>query len=486
MSRQLSFNPQKEFELIEYPGKVVNPDRMLATLGGIINISKVLGDEVKRLPLRFHPENPYNKPTFGDCSAKTGVLLSITVRRHKKDRQRPPEYFVRVVGHCSRVFTFDSLCDFQYLPLWSTPRSDSANAALELTYALDQLMPRDSADLDFFKRRHNQLLSLPELFTHVDVVYPGSYRTDSQEDGQQEVLGVQSKATYDNQGVISFNMVDSFPTQADSQNLKRLKVKYVSDEQLACVKKLFDDCPIWTRIALQYESGLTNDKLKCITPSLAYYFSNGPWRTMYVRFGYDPRKDFNSRYYQTFDFRLRFSTGLSEFVYSKKFVKQRKAANASSGPSEDGSSDLVQDIDYPYFDEHKLPRSRQCMLRYSDVRMARIQEMLEKIPTPLTGAVCNERTGWLPPGFDAQVRQIVCGTISELLRSHYRKEHLTAEVEAVPQTDGAEEEDEADGDAEEEDDTQEEDMELDESQAVSSSEQYADTDIEQLLENITS
>lgn len=111
----------------------------------------MLGDEVKRLPLRFHPENPYNKPTFGDCVAKTGVLLSITVRRHKKDRQRPPEYFVRVVGHCSRAFTFDSLCDFQYLPLWSTPRSDSANAAQELTYALDQLLPKDTADLDYFK-----------------------------------------------------------------------------------------------------------------------------------------------------------------------------------------------------------------------------------------------------------------------------------------------------------------------------------------------
>lgn len=35
---------------------------------------------------------------------------------------------------------------------------------------------------------------------------------------------------------------------------------------------------------------------------------------MYVRYGYDPRKDFNSRYYQTFDFRLRFRSGVSEFV----------------------------------------------------------------------------------------------------------------------------------------------------------------------------
>lgn len=41
MSRQLSFNTKKEFELIEYPGRVVNTDRMLTTLGGIVNISKV-------------------------------------------------------------------------------------------------------------------------------------------------------------------------------------------------------------------------------------------------------------------------------------------------------------------------------------------------------------------------------------------------------------------------------------------------------------
>ncbi|KAH8297994.1 hypothetical protein KR018_004247 [Drosophila ironensis] len=481
MSRQLSFNPQKEYEMIEYPGKVLNLDRMLATLGGIVNVSKVLGDEVRRLPLRFHPENPYNKPTFGECVEKTGVLLSITVRRHKKDKQRPPEYFVRVLGHCSRSFAFTSLCDFQYLPLWATPRSENASAAAGLGYALDQLKPNDSADLDYFKRRQQQVLSLPELFTHVDVVYSGTYRLEGAEDGQQDVLGVLAKTTYDNQDMISFNMVDVFPSQPDNQNIKRLKVKYVSDEQFASVKKLFDECPIWTRIALQYESGLTNDKLKCITPSLAYYFSNGPWRTLYVRFGYDPRRDFNSRFYQTFDFRLRFSTGLSEFVCSKKFMKQRKAANAASGSTEERGSDLVQDIDYPYIDEFKLPRSRQCMLRYIDVRMQKIQDMLEKIPTPLTGAVCNERTGWLPLGFDAQVRQFVCGTFSELLRNHYRKEQITAEVEPVPQ---AEDGEELEADDEE---TQEEDMELDDTQAdLTQSDQLAENDIEKIIETITS
>ncbi|XP_068140795.1 general transcription factor 3C polypeptide 5 [Drosophila tropicalis] len=490
MSRQLSFNPRREYELIEYPGRVVDTEKMMATLGGPVNISKVLGDEVKRLQLRFHPDNPYNKPVFGDCIDKTGILLSITVRRHRRNKQLPPKYIVRVLGHCSRSFTFESLCDFQYLPLWSTPKSENAIAAKELTYALDEVQPKHVTDLDYFKRPQSQLLCLPELFARVDIVHSGNYRLDdSSEDGLHEVLGVNTISNYENHDAVSFNMLDTFPTQPDAQILKRLKIKYVSDEQFARVKKLFDDCPIWTRIALLYESGVRHDKLKCIIPSLAYYFNNGPWRTLYVRYGYDPRKDFKSRLYQTFDFRLRFGSGVSEFVYSRKYAKQKKLAamaNSSSASAEDAIKyDLVQNIDYPYFDEHKLPRSRQCMLRYCDVRLPKIQDMIEKIPTPLTGAVCNERTGWLPPSFDAQVRQIVCTTISELLRNHYRKEHLTAEVEAVPQE--AEEDDYAE-DGEEY--IQEEDIELDETQAVNTTETDAYVDkeceIEQIFNNMTS
>lgn len=62
--------------------------------------------------------------------------------------------------------------------------------------------------------------------------------------------------------------------------------------------------------------------------------------------------------------------------------------------------------------------------------MPKIQEMLEKIPSPMAGAICNERSGWLPQGFDNQVRQIVSNAIKELLKSHYRKEQILAEVDS--------------------------------------------------------
>lgn len=57
----------------------------------------------------------------------------------------------------------------------------------------------------------------------------------------------------------------------------------------------------------------------------------------------------------------------------------------------------------------------QLKFQYCDVHVPKIQEMLDKIPTPLSGAICNEKTGWLPPNFDDNCREILTETINELL-----------------------------------------------------------------------
>lgn len=53
--------------------------------------------------------------------------------------------------------------------------------------------------------------------------------------------------------------------------------------------------------------------------------------------------------------------------------------------------------------------------KYCDVHIPQIQEMLDKIPTPLSGAICNEKTGWLPPNFDDNAREILSHTIMQLM-----------------------------------------------------------------------
>ena len=56
------------------------------------------------------------------------------------------------------------------------------------------------------------------------------------------------------------------------------------------------------------------EKLKCMLPLVAYYFITGPWRTLWVRFGYDPRKNKEAKIYQLVDYRIRQSTYCSMFV----------------------------------------------------------------------------------------------------------------------------------------------------------------------------
>jgi general transcription factor 3C polypeptide 5 (transcription factor C subunit 1) len=68
---------------------------------------------------------------------------------------------------------------------------------------------------------------------------------------------------------------------------------------------MFDERPVWSKNALMYVTKYTSAQLKYLLPAVAYYFVTGPWRIMWVRFGYDPRVDVTSLKYQTLDYRLR-------------------------------------------------------------------------------------------------------------------------------------------------------------------------------------
>lgn len=81
-------------------------------------------------------------------------------------------------------------------------------------------------------------MSLPQIFARVDTINSTIYRGDQQDDGQHDVLGVIQKSTYDSRDIVPFSMTDVFPERPDSQTVKRMRIKYVSDEQLQKVKSV--------------------------------------------------------------------------------------------------------------------------------------------------------------------------------------------------------------------------------------------------------
>lgn len=93
------------------------------------------------------------------------------------------------------------------------------------------------------------------------------------------------------------------------------------DNVVQAIKLCMEERPVWTRRSLinricdlEYDPKQPH---KRIPPSLSqqlvknaiqyagYQFKGGPWRDAVVRYGYDPRKDPNSRIYQCLIFRLR-------------------------------------------------------------------------------------------------------------------------------------------------------------------------------------
>lgn len=92
------------------------------------------------------------------------------------------------------------------------------------------------------------------------------------------------------------------PPPRAAELLSSKAVRFIPTDK---IKQLFEERPIWSKAGLCHQSGIDIRYLKYILPSYAYYYHTGPWRVMWVKYGYDPRKDPAARIYQTFDFRVR-------------------------------------------------------------------------------------------------------------------------------------------------------------------------------------
>ena len=64
------------------------------------------------------------------------------------------------------------------------------------------------------------------------------------------------------------------------------------------------------------------------SPSLlvlvGYYFTSGPWKKLWVKFGYDPRSDPSSKKYQCLDFRLPKDVGTAGLEETARSLSGRQ------------------------------------------------------------------------------------------------------------------------------------------------------------------
>ena len=170
-----------------------------------------------------------------------------------------------------------------------------------------QVYPHNPLDGKVRKLNENApLFIMPMIFSRFDS--PSDYCYKSEQRTKKKTAEEETEGK--NQSVISFKRksrskyvylvtfqddpprerLDQADNNLDMQLLEKLKVD-------------FEERPIWCKTELAYRHKLRRNDLKYYLPLLAYYYVNGPFRGQWVRFGFNPKEDASSRFYQTLDLR---------------------------------------------------------------------------------------------------------------------------------------------------------------------------------------
>jgi len=72
-------------------------------------------------------------------------------------------------------------------------------------------------------------------------------------------------------------------------------LELVHENNIETIQKLFNMRPIWSRMAIEVHMNVSSSQLRYLLASVAYYWVTGPWRSLWIKIGYDPRKDPSSK-----------------------------------------------------------------------------------------------------------------------------------------------------------------------------------------------
>ncbi|CAH1391876.1 unnamed protein product [Nezara viridula] len=410
------------YSCIEYPGIVKNVDKALETLGGTSEISKVCSKTNRRLELRFRPNDVFCKPACGDRYKTNGIILKIKVVKRKSENGEEIGLIknCEILGRVTTSFKFKSICDFQFLPMMKMPDGcleDISESLLPKRVDGDHLRQWLGSPASYFLP--------PAAFSRIDSQSLNTYmfRRDTKDKNDQatgSLIGRTRKRRSGHAVFVSFN-IPKVPTKPREKAIKFLEVKFLNGQQLEIIKKCFEERPIWSKLALMCVTSFQHDQLKYLLPVVAYYFVTGPFRVMWVRFGYDPRKDPNSRIYQTLDYRIRAPAGLLSLVKAKRsdanYLLPSKSTHTVAKSvvitkdveaiEQSGVVDGRIKKDSYIYQPNCLPPARQMFYQYCDIKVAEIEAMLGRLPKVVNNAVCDLKHGWLPSGFDNQCRDII-------------------------------------------------------------------------------
>ncbi|XP_034048551.1 general transcription factor 3C polypeptide 5 [Thalassophryne amazonica] len=475
---------------VEYPAVFTSVDKMLETLGGEHTVSKTYTNPNKRLELRYRPQDPFCHCLFGNRLSSTNLLLRVR-RRVRKNDPKDAQMHMEILGVIGTTYKFQGLADFQCLAVHS---QDGKSTSL-----YDRIILRKSENQDFFHQSMPYFLP-PAIFSRLDSPVDYFYRPDTSH-GQasilkKNVIGLNRARRPHNAIFVSFTdaTVPSECLGAARANWERISVNDFDKRNEEHVRKMFESRPIWSRNGVKANMNIHPEKLKLLLPVVAYYMLTGPWRSLWVRLGYDPRKTTESKIYQMLDYRIRCNRR-DGYTLSDMPVKAKRSSlnyslqitlnkavpqvpNVMELPDQQGCQEMIpakfqlKESSY-IFREGMLPPHRQMFYQLCDLDVESIRQVIRQNDGKETE--CDERDGWCLPGTTYKLRNIISEMVKRVIEANKPKlSKLTRRRQIGQNMDVPER---AVDEDQEEDEEEEEDEDDDEFQPSEGSENEMETEM---------
>ncbi|XP_034899768.1 uncharacterized protein [Populus alba] len=303
--------PSKEGFAVHYPGYPSSISRAIQTLGGTESILKARSSQSNKLELYFRPEDPYSHPVSGELRSCHSMLLKISRKKKNSSpvndaKEESEEFHADIVARIPEAYYFEGMADYQHVvPV----HADIAMRKRKNPSEMEEPHFQKKPGLIDMGPEDVMMLS-PPLFSLKDVpenivLRPPS--TSSSKKKQDEPPETHSKMTFEPALGIDFKDVQEIPKKINWK-------EFITEgtpmwEWQIAVSKLFEERPIWPKYSLierllDKNLKFTYQTLKRLLLTVGYYFSGGPFQKFWIRKGYDPRKDPDSRIYQSVAFRV--------------------------------------------------------------------------------------------------------------------------------------------------------------------------------------
>lgn len=441
---------ERRMVCVEYPGLVRDVSKMLQTLGGEEGVSRIYADPTKRLELYFRPKDPYCHPVCANRFGTSSLLLRVRRRAKRQEGASGPEahpevtFDVETVGIVSTVYKFQGMSDFQYLAV----HTEEGGRHMSMYNRVLMLRPEKEA----FFHQELPLYIPPPIFSRLDTPADYFYRPETHHrEGYnnppvtgENLIGLSRARRLHNAVFVNFedDEVPVQPLEPAVQTWRRLCTNPVDQKVEEELRELFAIRPVWSRNAVRAKISVHPDKLKVLLPFMAYYMITGPWRSLWIRFGYDPRKYPEAKIYQVLDFRIRcgvkhgyahndmpVKAKRSTYNYSLPITVKKMPSQVATmqdlkqglGPA--GTAGLRKSNSNKYklkdsvyiFRENALPPYRQMFYQLCDLDVGELQRIIHR--NDGAEETCTERDGWCLPKTSDDLRNAMSLLIRQTIRA---------------------------------------------------------------------